>query len=77
MSDIRKANNLCRKLFTVITLVLFAAYIVYLKIKSDRIKKRKAARAKAKEEQRKRDLLEGNPYDRYTRSYNSDDKDRN
>ena len=30
MSDIRKANNLCRKLFTVITLVLFAAYTLEL-----------------------------------------------
>ena len=30
MSDLRKANNLCRKLFTVITLVLFAAYTLEL-----------------------------------------------
>ena len=59
----------------VIVVVLFAAYIVYLKIKSDRIKKRKAARAKAREEQRKRDLLEGNPYDSYT-SGSSDPDDR-
>ena len=60
----------------VIVVVLFAAYIVYLKIKSDRIKKRKAARAKAREEQRKRDLLEGNPYDRFTTSYKPEDKDK-
>ena len=75
----KTAKKIISTVITVIVLavVLFAAYIVYLKIKSDRIKKRKAARAKAREEQRKRDLLEGNPYDRYTRSYNSDDKDRN
>ncbi len=30
MSDLRKANNLCRKLFTVITLILFAAYTLEL-----------------------------------------------
>ena len=63
----KTAKKIFSTIITVIVLivVLFVAYIVYLKIKSDRIKKRKAARAKAREEQRKRDLLEGNPYDNY------------
>ena len=60
------AKKIFSAIITVVVLVvvLFAAYIAYLKVKSDKIKKRKAARAKAREEQRRRDLLEGNPYDR-------------
>lgn len=30
MSDVQKSNNLCRKLFTIVTLVLFAAYTLEL-----------------------------------------------
>ena len=65
------AKKIGRIILTIVILVIvaFVAYIAYLKIKSERIKKRKAARARARQEELERQRLED---EEFMRGYDQD-----